>query len=84
MADLPNFQYIEAFVKGQLSDQEAKSFQAKLKSDPSLKEEYEAYLATQKAIDILAIQQIKFEKENHSKNRNPIIRNNKLNKIYLQ
>lgn len=59
---MSKFQYldrIESFLKGEMSEAERQFFEADLQSNEQLKKEYEACLATEKVIDVLAFQKQK-------------------------
>ncbi len=66
MEALKHFEKIEAYVEGKMSTSEQQDFELALKSDSELQSEYDAYLATQKAMQILAMDEIKFESAEQS------------------
>lgn len=53
------FKRIESYLEGPTSPEEKLAFEKDLQQDPDLQEEYQAYLATQAAIDDLALDQIR-------------------------
>jgi len=58
MEDLNHFERITAYLEGTLNKVQKKQFEADLESDKDLKSEYDAYLASEQALDILAYQQL--------------------------
>ncbi|MEM6377841.1 MAG: hypothetical protein AAF705_06495 [Bacteroidota bacterium] len=59
MENLKHFERIEAYVEGQLDEAEKQGFETELSSNSELKQEYDAYLATQKVAQILGLQQLR-------------------------
>jgi len=59
MDKLQHVEYIEAYVEERLSKEERQRFEARLQSDPILKEEYDAYRATMKLLEFMAADDLK-------------------------
>lgn len=53
------FDEIEAYAQGQMTDEERKDFEGKLLVNPELKKEYDAYLASQRVLELLAYDELK-------------------------
>lgn len=53
------FDRIESYVEGTNPPEQKRQFEKDLEDDPSLKEEYQAYLATQRAVENLALDQVR-------------------------
>lgn len=59
MEELKYFEEIEAYVEGDLTKEDKKGFELKLSNNSALKQEYDAYLATQKVARILGLQHLR-------------------------
>jgi len=59
MEKLQHLEYIEAYLEERLSKEERQHFEERLQSDSVLKEEYDAYRATMKLLEFMAIDDLK-------------------------
>lgn len=59
MDTLKYFEEIEAYAEGEMPAEKRLEFEAKLATEPELKQEYNAYLASQKVAKILGLQQLR-------------------------
>lgn len=59
MDTLKYFEEIEAYAEGEMSAEKRLAFEAKLAKEPELKQEYNAYLTSQKVAKILGLQQLR-------------------------
>lgn len=69
MDTLKYFEEIEAYVEGEMSDEARLAFEEKLAKEPELKQEYSAYLATQKVAKILGLQELRTMPTSKAKKR---------------
>lgn len=72
MSDLIYFERVEAYAEGQMKAEDAAQFEKELQENNALKQEYEAYLASQKAMeglayDLLRAKMAKLEKKKEAK-----------------
>lgn len=69
MDTLKYFEEIEAYAEGEMPAEKRLAFEAKLAKEPELKQEYNAYLASQKVAKILGLQQLREMPKPNAKKR---------------
>ncbi|GAB5551018.1 MAG: hypothetical protein Sapg2KO_06090 [Saprospiraceae bacterium] len=69
MDTLKYFEEIEAYVEGEMPEEARLAFEEKLAKEPELKQEYDAYLATQKVAKILGLQELREMPKSRAKKR---------------
>ncbi|MEO1259001.1 MAG: hypothetical protein AAFZ15_09385 [Bacteroidota bacterium] len=73
MKPLNHFDRIFAYAEGQMDEGQRTAFEAELSADVGLRAEYDAYLASQKAVELLALEELANRAVKDEKKEPPII-----------